>query len=261
MREVEETASPTARRHERLGLELLAVLGVSLLMSGIYAVLDIVRAEWTVIGGIGATTTTVVSGHHSTYPWLDLLDNLADLAHGLAPPLLALVLLARNPGGLGFGVGFDLRRWRPEAVQGVGFLALIGIPGLALVYAAHVFGVNASLQVVNFPDVWYRVPYLFLSGFQNGFSEEIVVVAFMLTRLRQLGWTRERALLASSFLRGSYHLYQGAGGFAGNFVMGLIFGWWFQRTGRVLPLVIAHTLLDAISFIGYIYLSPHLSWI
>ena len=246
---------------EHYGLELLAVLGVSLGMSGIYALLSFVRAEWTVRGGIGATTTTVVSGTHTTYPWLDLLDDLADLMHGLAPPLLALVLLARTPGGAGFGVGFDLRRWRREIPQGVGFLALIGIPGLALVYAAHQAGVNATLDVVNFPDVWYRIPYLLASAFQNGLAEEIVVVGFMLTRLRQIGWTNQRALGASALLRGSYHLYQGIGGFAGNFVMGLIFGWWFQRTRRVLPLVVAHTLLDAFSFVGYLYLAPHISWI
>lgn len=259
-RVAEPTAAAPAPR-ERPGLELLAVLGVSLGMSGIYAILDLVRAEWTVRGGISASNVTVVSGAQTTYPWLDLLDDLADLLHGLAPPLLALVLLARWPGGRGFGVGFELRRFRLESLQGIGFLALIGIPGLGLVYAAHQAGVNASLQVVNFPDVWYRVPYLLASAFQNGFSEEIVVVAFMLTRLKQAGWTRERALLASSLLRGSYHLYQGFGGFAGNFVMGLIFGWWFQRTNRVLPLVIAHFLLDAFSFIGYIYLSAHVSWI
>ena len=170
------------------------MLGVSLGLSGIYALLSFVRAEWTIQGGIGASTTTVVSGTQTTYPWLDLLDDLADLLHGFAPPLLALVLLARYPGGRGFGVGFDLRRIRRESLQGVGFLALIGIPGLALVYFAHRAGVNASLDVVNFPDVWYRVPYLLLSAFQNGLAEEIVVVAFMLTRLRQAGWTKERAL-------------------------------------------------------------------
>lgn len=251
----------TAGGRERPGLELLAVLGVSLLMSGIYAVLDIVRTEWTVVGGIGASQTTVVSGTQTTYPWLDLLDNLADLAHGVAPPLLALVLLARWPGGRDFGIGFDLRHWRRESAQGVGFLALIGIPGLALVYVASRVGANASLQVVDFPDVWYRVPYLLLSAFQNGFLEEIVVLAFMLTRLAQLGWTKERALLASATLRGSYHLYQGFGGFAGNFVMGLIFGWCYQRTRRVLPFVIAHTLLDAVSFVGYVYLHSHINWI
>ena len=135
------------------------------------------------------------------------------------------------------------------------------MPGLALVYAARQAGVNATLDVVNFPDVWYRIPYLLLSAFQNGLAEEVVVVGFMLTRLAQLGWSRERALIASATLRGSYHLYQGFGGFAGNVVMGLIFGWWFQRTRRVLPLVVAHFLLDAFSFLGYVYLHDRLSWI
>ena len=62
-------------------------------------------------------------------------------------------------------------------------------------------------------------------------------------------------------VRGSYHLYQGIGGFFGNLVMGLIFGWWFQRTRRVLPLMIAHFAIDAISFIGVVYLRSHISWI
>jgi membrane protease YdiL (CAAX protease family) len=253
--------APQPDSTERPGLELLAVLGVSLGMSGIYALLHLIRAEVTVVGGIGATTSTVVSGAQTSHPWLDLLDDLANILNGIAPPLLALVLLARWPGKRGFGIGLDLTRKRLEALQGVGFLALIGIPGLGLVYLAHRVGLNASLDVVNFPDVWYRVPYLVLSAFQNGFAEEIVVVGFMLTRLRQLGWSAERSIIASATLRGSYHLYQGFGGFAGNFVMGFIFGTWFRRTGRVLPLVIAHFLLDAASFIGYLYLAPHVSWI
>ncbi len=239
----------------------MAVLGVSLGMSGIYALLHLVRAELTVVGGIGATTSTVVSGTQTTHPWLDLLDDLANLLNGIAPPLLALVLLARSPGGRGLGIGLDLARRKVESLQGVGFLAVIGIPGLALVYLAHRLGVNASLDVVDFPDVWYRVPYLLLSAFQNGFAEEIVVVGFMLTRLRQCGWSAERSIIASATLRGSYHLYQGFGGFAGNFAMGLVFGWWFRRTGRVLPLVLAHFLLDAVSFVGYLYLAPRLNWI
>jgi uncharacterized protein len=41
----------------------------------------------------------------------------------------------------------------------------------------------------------------------------------------------------------------------------LVFGYWFQRTRRVLPLVIAHFLLDAASFIGYLYLHDRIDWI
>jgi CAAX amino terminal protease family. len=43
--------------------------------------------------------------------------------------------------------------------------------------------------------------------------------------------------------------------------MGLIFAWWFQRTRRVLPLVVAHFLLDTFAFLGYLYLRSHVSWI
>jgi membrane protease YdiL (CAAX protease family) len=151
---------------------------------------------------------------------------------------------------------------RPREIgYGVGFCALIGLPGLALVWTAHELGLNAQIAVVNLPDVWYRVPLLLLDAAQNGILEEIVVVGFLLTRLRQLGWSDSRALAASSVLRGSYHLYQGFGGFLGNFVMGVIFGFWFQRTRRVLPLAIAHFMLDSFSFVGYVYLHNHISWI
>jgi uncharacterized protein len=245
----------------RYGLEVLAVLGVSLGLSAIYALLSYARAEITVKGGIAATTATVVRGSATSYPVLDLLDDLADVLSGLAPAFLAVVLLARDPAGRGLGIGLDWLRARRDLLAGIGFTALIGIPGLVLVWAAHELSINASLAVVDVPDEWYRVPLLLLNAAQNGIYEEIIVVGYLLTRLRQLGWADSRALGASAVLRGTYHLYQGWGGFAGNLVMGLIFGWWFQRTRRVVPLVIAHSLLDAFSFVGYIYLHGHISWI
>jgi membrane protease YdiL (CAAX protease family) len=253
--------APEAPEVKYRGLEVLGVLGVSLGLSGIYALLYYVRAEITVKGGISGTTATVVSGPNTSYVWLDVLDNLADVLHGLAPALLAVVLLTRDPGGVGFGIGLDRRRLGPDLMAGIGFAALIGIPGIGLVWAAHQLGINASLAVVNLPDIWYRVPLLLLEAAQNGILEEIVVVGYLLTRLRQLGWSDSRALTASAVLRGSYHLYQGLGGFFGNMVMGVIFGWWFQRTRRVLPLAIAHTIIDAASFVGYVYLHGTIKWL
>jgi membrane protease YdiL (CAAX protease family) len=271
-----EEQTPRTASNERYGLEVFAVLGVSLGMSAIYSVLDYVRAEVTVHGGIAKATATVIAGANTQYRWLDLLDDLAGIANGIVPPLLALLLLARDPGGTGFGIGFSWHRTRTAVGTGVrrmagrvhsdwlwglGFAALIGLPGLGLVYLAHVLGLNASLQVVDFPDVWYRLPYLLLSAFQNGLSEEIIVVGYLLTRLRQLGWSDGPALAGSALLRGTYHLYQGTGAFVGNAVMGLIFGFWFQRTRRVLPLVIAHSVIDAASFVGYVYLHNRIRWI
>jgi membrane protease YdiL (CAAX protease family) len=240
---------------------VLAVLGVSLGMSGIYALLSYLRAELTVRGGISATTATVASGARTARMWLDIAYDVTGVVQGLMPVLLVLVLLSRDPGTAGFGIGLNRRPSRRDLLQGVGFAALIGLPGLVLVWAAHQLGVSANLAVVDVPDTWYRVPLLLLQAAQDGVLEEIVVVGYLLTRLRQLGWSNGRALGASAVLRGSYHLYQGLGGFAGNFVMGLIFAWWFQRTRRVLPLVIAHVLLDVFAFVGFLYLRQHVSWI
>jgi len=100
-------------------------------------------------------------------------------------------------------------------------------------------------------DVWWAVPVLILQALKNAVLEEVVVVGYLITRLRELNWPTWAVLGCSAVLRGSYHLYQGFGPFLGNAVMGLVFGEWFRRRGRVMPLVVAHTLIDIVSFVGY----------
>ena len=90
---------------------------------------------------------------------------------------------------------------------------------------------------------------------------EIIVVGYLLRRLDQLGWRPAAALAASALLRASYHLYQGWGGFAGNLAMGLLFGWVYQRTRRVAPLVVAHLLLDGVAGIGWLLLRGRFGWL
>ena len=55
---------------------------------------------------------------------------------------------------------------------------------------------------------------LLLSALQNGLLEEVLVTGYLLTRLRKLGVNPGDAIAISATLRGSYHLYQGFGGFA-----------------------------------------------
>jgi len=87
------------------------------------------------------------------------------------------------------------------------------------------------------------------------------MVRYLLTRLGQLGWSPGAAILAQAVLRGTYHLYQGLGGFVGNLVMGLVFGWVWQRTRRLWMLVGAHTLIDVVAFTGYALLAGRVSWL
>ena len=58
-------------------------------------------------------------------------------------------------------------------------------------------------------------------------------------------------VLATAVLRGAYHLYQGFGPGIGNALMGVIFAAVYLKYGRVMPLVIAHFLLDAVAFLAF----------
>ena len=100
-------------------------------------------------------------------------------------------------------------------------------------------------------EYWWTVPVLLLSALRAGVLEEVIAVGYLFARLRDLGWSPWSIILTSALLRATYHLYQGFGAFVGNAIMGVLFGWLYQRYGRLLPLVIAHTLLDAVIFVGY----------
>lgn len=261
---VEETGAPPvpvrAETRRRLGLEVLLVLGVSLGMSALYAIVNLI-GDLTKRVPLNQQQAVVVAPHTVGRPLLELALQLLDIISAVIPALLAAFLLVR--GGVRLAqIGLDGRHRRRDGLYGVGLALLIGGPGLGLYLAAHAIGISVSVVAESLPPVWWRYPVLVLAAAQNGILEEIVVVGYLLTRLDQMGWRPNRALAASAVLRGSYHLYQGFGGFIGNLIMGLIFGWVFQRTKRVLPLVIAHAIIDAVSFVGYVVLvSHHVSWL
>jgi membrane protease YdiL (CAAX protease family) len=102
---------------------------------------------------------------------------------------------------------------------------------------------------------------LYYLAFKAGINEEVLVVGYLLTRLELLGFRPARAVAVSAVLRGSYHLHQGIGPFIGNVIMGVIFGTLFVRWRRTNPMIIAHTLINAVAFIGYTLLAAHVSWL
>jgi membrane protease YdiL (CAAX protease family) len=158
-------------------------------------------------------------------------------------------------------LGIRRARIGSDLARGVGLAALVGGTGLAFYLLARAGEANLTVVAEALPDVWWRFPVLVLSAAQNAVLEEVLVAGYLLHRLRQLGWSDGRALAVSAVLRGSYHLYQGLGGFVGNLAMGLLFGRLYQRWGRVGPLVVAHTLIDMVAFVGYAALAGHVSWL
>jgi membrane protease YdiL (CAAX protease family) len=196
---------------------------------------------------------TVASANQST----QLVRQLVGIAFGLAPVWLVTYLVRRSGEGLG-GIGLSWDRPREDVLRGLGLFALVGVAGIGVYLAAVELGVNRFVVPVPPLGHWWTVPVLILTAAKAALLEEVVVVAYLVTRLRQLGFTERAAVGASALLRGTYHLYQGWGGFLGNLAMGVLFGLVFVRTRRAWPIVIAHFLLDVAAGIGYLVFREHL---
>jgi membrane protease YdiL (CAAX protease family) len=239
--------------------EVLIVLGLSLGMAALYGYVDIV-ADLTRHVALNKQATGPIVGSRSSRHWFDLMYQLLDVVRGVMPAVLVVYLLFRS-GESNHSIGLDWRKPRFDLTAGAVLAAIIGGAGLALYLAAHALGVALTVVVSDLPSLWWRDGVLVLSAAQNAIIEEVVIAAYFLHRLAQLGVSKPKALALSAGIRGSYHLYQGFGGFLGNAVLGVIFGWLYQRWGRVMPLIIAHTLIDAVAFVGYVELVGHVSWL
>jgi membrane protease YdiL (CAAX protease family) len=236
--------------------EILLVLGISLGADAVYSVLDLIRAL-TEAKALSQQTVQLNPSVTPDRPWLDLAFQLYRLIPLLAPALLCIHLLNRD-GSAVDRLGLDRRRPWFDVGAGTGLAIAIGIPGVGLYLLARRIGANTTVAAASLSHVWWAVPVLVLLAAANGFLEEVVVVGYLITRLRELGWQLWQVILASALLRGAYHLYQGFGGFVGNALMGVVFGLFFLRFKRVMPLVIAHTLLDVGAFVGYTLLKGHI---
>jgi membrane protease YdiL (CAAX protease family) len=237
-------------------IEIVVVLAVSFGLSAYTAFLQLIEAVLLGLAG----QKVALNPRRSPFDLIDLGLNLAVTFQLVAWGALAVYLLWRS----GFGpakIGLGRLRWRPDLLGGMGLAALIGLPGLGLYLAARAIGMSAHVEPAELYDTWWRIPVLLLTAFANGWAEEVIVVAFLLTRLRQLGVNPVAAMLASSLLRGTYHLYQGFSAGLGNVVMGLVFAYAWRRTGRLWPLIIAHGIIDSVAYVGYALAQGHLSWL
>ena len=230
------------RKHSQ---ELWLVLMVSLGASSIYAVLSLLRKLSSQQGLAGSVTT--INAHRAEQPWLDAVSQLAAISLSLVPVLLALYFLRLDK--LSIGLVPNRRDW----LLGIGLPLAVGIPGIGLYVLALQLGLTSRIIPSTLGDYWWTPIILFLAALRSGLQEEVIAVAFL---AKKLGLIRpEITILAvvviSSAFRASYHLYQGFSAFLGNFIMGLVFAYIFMKTGRVAPLVIAHTVMNTAVFIGF----------
>jgi len=249
----DDLAEQTLIRTE-LFIVLWITLGLSALRSGLSLLQSLLRPERL------PDQHVAINAPAAANPFIDLGLQLAYVLQLLGWGALGGYLIVR--GGMALrDIGLDGRRPGHDSALAAALAALIGIPGLGLYLAARAAGANLTVLPSTLNDTWWRLPVLILAAAGNAWAEEVLLTGYLLTRLRQLGYSENAGVLGSAALRGCYHLYQGFGGFVGNLVMGLVFGRVWQRTGRLWALVGAHLLLDVAAFVGYALLAGKLSWL
>lgn len=198
----------------------------------------------------GAILYLVSPTEHPGY----IIDAVSTASSSLQTCAVVLYLIWRSPEGF---AAFGLHPFRPVK-DTLLVLALLPaawcshvviwhvlwyIPGIVEIYEATTS--PGGPQPV-FPSDQSRsdVASIIILSLFNASAEQLVVSAYLITRLRTLFRSAPLALLLSTCLFTSYHIYQGPWALPSIFAFGLIFGAAFLATGRILPLIIAHAVFD-----------------
>jgi membrane protease YdiL (CAAX protease family) len=239
------TLAPAGRR--TLAEEVLLVLSLSLLPSAVDAVLSYFQAP---------VNRRVAVALYPSFPQFAFLRELLAVLFSIPPAWLVVHLARRSREGLdAFGLG--LGTIGQDVAWGSAAAVAVAAVGLGVYLAAIALNVNRFVVPVPPLGHWWTIPILVLGALQTALLEEIVVLAYFIRRLEQLRVRTAAAVVASAVLRGSYHLYQGWGGFTGNLALGLAFGYAYARWRRTWPLVTAHFIVDTLAGLGYILFRGH----
>ncbi len=146
------------------------------------------------------------------------------------------------------GIGADLR----DTMIGVALMVLVyaisaGIQTVAAAVAPSMVETAAKLLRVGEP---LGIGTVAVTSLVNAVFEEVFVCAYVIAALKEKRGLAV-AVNVSVALRVTYHLYQGALGALTIAPIGLLFAYWYVRSGRLWPVIVAHALLD---FIGLLQL-------
>lgn len=165
--------------------------------------------------------------------------------------ILVTVLLSARRGISARWLGFGWPRKADGSAAGAQALR-IGVWALSALLAGG--AVTAALAMGHklgqpaHQDAAYLV-YAVSASLTAGVVEETVVLAFVVSTLRQARRPLPEIVVVAMLLRCSYHDYYGLG-VLGIAVWALMFIWLYLRGGSILPLIIVHVLWDTSIFLG-----------
>lgn len=180
---------------------------------------------------------------------------------GMSLPLLAATFFVRREGlrwsNLIFGRPLSVKQFCMFTVLAI--VAAYFFATLATLLAVRVFGLPpldvsrfSILEGNLFMYLWFLLPVAWGSA---AIGEELLMRGFFLHRLRGLAGTYV-AVVLQAFLFAIGHFYQGIVGVISIFMLGLVFGAVYVRSGgNLVPLIIAHGVIDTLAltaiYLGY----------
>jgi membrane protease YdiL (CAAX protease family) len=236
--EVTNTAvKPLAPRLMRT-LEILVVCSIAFGGAIYYSIFHV----------LGYSSGDASSGNYSWIRWTySSFEELASLG------LLWYLLKSRSKSFSDYGMSWSLKNigwalplnflshWAASATYG----------------ALHLFGFTAETHAESSVRVGTMlfhgsVPLtVFVFQFINPFFEELVARAYVMTEVKQLTNSSLAAIVVSTSIQTSYHLYQGIPNALAVGATFLVFSIFFAATKRIAPVIIAHLVTDVLSTAYY----------
>lgn len=96
------------------------------------------------------------------------------------------------------------------------------------------------------------VPVIVLASLVIGLYEELIVLGFVVRFMEKRGDTHwvTQAVIASTFIRVSYHTYQGVEWLLSHMIMGLLFVLCYLHWRNLAPFILVHALVDTAAFMA-----------
>jgi membrane protease YdiL (CAAX protease family) len=177
-----------------------------------------------------------------------VLGIVAYLPLAAAVPL-ALYLLSRTGQGpkvLGLGwPSLSKDVWPGIGLSAAGFGVTFGAAIILSPLINATRHAVVATPVGGIPE--YYVIYGLVISLTTAIAEETFVNGYIITRLAQLGWGKEKAMWLAVALRTSYHVYYGLG-FIFTIPLGIFVTRSFQKQRRLNRAIAAHFLYDAVLF-------------
>ncbi len=228
-----KSLSPGSRTTAQLWIEVVAILCLAYVpwMFGVLSALN------------GWSTSDV-------FLWAELSRIVTALEISL--PLLVILSLGGEPWSR-FGIV------RPKWIADVGGACVLCFFSIAAYYFVTALLPDSMLKSTPSPRTLHpnvgrdgiaTFVLVLVAYVASGFVQELVMRAYLIVRLERLLRSTALAIVVTSVLFASYHLYQGVTPAIGAAVGGFVYAIWFCSFRRLWPLCLAHALGNLITYLG-----------